>query len=338
MTLTLMCPALLGPLPQRPPPFPATPTLDRLIGRATAQPSAVLDPLAAVLTACGISTAAAADAPTGALALRGEDGAWNADGYWCHADPVHFRADRDRLLLFAGAHLAPDRAEADALTALFNAHFAEEGLHLLAATPQRWYLRVDPAPALRTTPLAQVQGRTLTPELMTGAAALRWHSLLNEAQMLFFNSEVNQLREQQRRPVISGIWPWGGGTLPVLHQPLPELLVGDHPLLRGLARHGGVAHQTLAQWQATAAPVAECVIYWDHAATALLAQDVAAWTAAVVELDAALIATERQLRATAGTVVVIDPIAGRHFQSSRTQVRRFWHRRRFLAEVNCGEQ
>ena len=183
---------------------------------ASAQSVTVLEPLAAVLAAVGVSTAAGVDVPTGALTLRGEDGVWNADGYWFHADPVHLRADRDQLLLFAGDAIAPDHAEATALTALFNAHFAADGLHLLAATPQRWYLRADHAPALCTTPLAQVQGRALHPDMMTGAAARRWHSLLNETQMLFFNSEVNQLRERQRRPLISGIWTWGGGTLPVL--------------------------------------------------------------------------------------------------------------------------
>ena len=42
------------------------------------------------------------DLPTAAICLSTEAPDLARDGCWFHADPVHLRADRDRLVLFAG--------------------------------------------------------------------------------------------------------------------------------------------------------------------------------------------------------------------------------------------
>ncbi len=327
MMLTVICPGLLGPLPYLPQPRPPLPTLKRLLGRALAQQVALTSPEAAVLAACGCHPAT----PTGALSLYGEAGDWDASGNWFHADPVHLRPDREQLLLFSGATIAPNAAEAAALVALFNQHFAADGLHLLAATPERWYLRTAQPVAVDSPPLAQVQGRALHPDMMTGADARRWQCLLNETQMLFFNSEVNRLREQQRRPLISGMWTWGGGQLPQMSTVALPQLIGDLPLLRGLARHAAGEHRPLAQWLTAATPVANSLIYWDNAEKALQKHDVAAWATALVELDAALAAPERQLRAEDGQLALLVPEMGQRFQVSRTALRRFWRRQDLFA-------
>ena len=133
--------------------------------------------------------------------------------YVLHADPVHLRPDRDRLVLFAGPDFAPDRAEADALVALFNQHLGAEGLRLEAPTPARWYLLSKRPHDLVTQPLAAVLGRPIAGQLPQGPEARHWARLLNEIQMLFHHSEVNQRREAAGLPTISGLWLWGGGCL-----------------------------------------------------------------------------------------------------------------------------
>ncbi|MBK1693511.1 hypothetical protein CKO09_01990 [Chromatium weissei] len=338
---TLICSGLLGPLPLLPQPRPAVPALDRLIGRATRRvaPASFTndDPLAAVLAHCGVFDSTEREMPTAALSVLGEESAIDATGYWFHADPVHLRADRERLLCFAGAAIAPNRAEADALVTLFNAHFANDGLQLIAPTPTRWYLRVAQPLQVQMPPLTQIQGRALETTLVRGADARRWHSLLNEVQMLFFNSAVNHARERQRRPVISGIWTWGGGELPVVPSDvaIPAIFIGEHSLLRGLARHFEREHLTLAQWRERV-PIANSLMYREELATALSAQDLTAWTTALLALNADLAATVAQLRSGALTQMVINACYNNQLHVIRGRAVRwkFWQRRKFFEEVS----
>ncbi|MBK5965296.1 phosphoglycerate mutase [Thiocystis minor] len=326
-TLDLICPGLLGPVPTLPPPFPKTPTLDQLLSRADKRAASLTDPPAVLLAEFGVFGEPDRDLPTAPLCLLGEDPTVDPDAWWMHADPVHLRADRDRLLLFAGAAIAPDRDEADALVALFNAHFGDAGLWLLAPTPGRWYLRVDRPPDLRTQPLQRVLGGPIGHALPSGPDASRWNALLNEAQMLFFGSAVNRARERQGRPAISGLWVWGGGDRPTLAGDLPAVLVGDHPLTLGLARHAGRRHLTLAQWRddspSSAGPT---VVYWDALQSALQEQDVLAWANSLRELESCLQGTAKQLRDGGVSRIVIDPCQGMRWRISRSQLRRFWRR------------
>ena len=62
--------------------------------------------------------------------------------------------------------------------------------------------------------------------------------------MLFYGHPVNRAREAAGRPVISGVWTWGGGVLPTVAGG-PALTIADHPLGIGLARAGGGAAQAL---------------------------------------------------------------------------------------------
>lgn len=337
-TLDLICPGLLGPIPTLPQPFPKTPTLDRLLSRADKSATVSTDPPATLLAECGVFGEPDRDLPTAPLCLLGEDPTADLDAWWIHADPVHLRADRDRLLLFAGAEIAPDRAEADALTALFNDHFGGDGLRLLAPTPGRWYLRVDQRPDLRTLPLHRMLGGAIGDDLPGGLDANRWNGLLNEAQMLFFDSAVNRDRERRRRPVISGLWIWGGGRLPTLSGERPDLIVGDHPLTLGLARHAGLRHLTLGQWREGAtASTGRVLVYWDALWTALQEQDLLAWVNSLRELEICLQGAVKQLRDGEVSRIVIDPCQGMRWRISRSQLRRFWRRQGLRALLELGD-
>ncbi|MDZ7809798.1 MAG: hypothetical protein U5L11_06120 [Arhodomonas sp.] len=49
---------------------------------------------------------------------------------WCCADPVHLRPDRDRVMVFAGAHVMLSEGEATQVRDAFNAQFVADGLEL----------------------------------------------------------------------------------------------------------------------------------------------------------------------------------------------------------------
>ncbi|QVL48932.1 MAG: phosphoglycerate mutase [Thiocapsa sp.] len=325
--LTLICPGLLGPIPAAPETLPKVPAIDRLLARAERIPTGGHDAATALLRHVGVSTDPERDAPTAAISLLGESPDARCDGYWIHADPVHLRPDRDRLLLFAGAGVAPDRAEADALVALFNGHFAEDGLRLTAPHPNRWYLGTDRALDLRSEPLERVIGGPVPRDVPSGADARRWRGLMNEAQMLFYGSEVNRLREQARRPAINGIWTWGGGVLPERSGAPPDAVVGDDPLTAGLARWCGVAHRALEGWSPQEPlPGRRHLMLWDRLGAALLERDLAAWSTALLALDARVAVLEARIKGGTLDEILIDPCEGMVYRVTRSALRRFWRR------------
>jgi hypothetical protein len=325
--LTLICPGLLGPVPVTAESLPRVRTLDRLLARADRIQTDARDASTRLLDEFGIGTDPESDAPTAPLALMGELSDVRPEGYWLHADPVHLRADRERLLLFAGAGVAPDPEEADALVRLFNGHFGADGLTLMAPRPERWYLRSDPALDLCTEPLHRVIGGPVPVDSPSGADARRWAGLANEVQMLFHDSEVNRRREQQRRPQISGLWIWGGGTLPERSGDPPDAVIGDDPLTLGLARWSGVTHRTLDQWSpATPLSGRRHLVFWDRLRTALLERDLGAWSSALIALDERLAEIESEMRRGRLGEILIDPCHGSAYRVARMALLRFWRR------------
>ncbi|UHD17181.1 phosphoglycerate mutase [Thiocapsa bogorovii] len=325
--LTLICPGLLGPIPAAPETLPKVSAIDRLLARADLIPAGGHSAGIALLRDVGVSIDPDEDAPTASLSLLGEASDARCDGYWMHADPVHLRPDRDRLLLFAGEGVAPDRAEADALVALFNSHFAADGLRLTAPHPNRWYLKSDRILDLRTETLERVVGGPVPIDLPSGADARRWRGLMNEVQMLFYGSEVNRLREQVRRPAISGIWTWGGGVLPERSGEPPDAVIGDDPLTAGLARWCGVAHRSLEGWSPQESlPGRRQLVLWDRLGAALLERDLAGWSTALEALEGTIAVLEARIKRRGLDEVRLDPCEGIVYRLTRSSARRFWRR------------
>jgi hypothetical protein len=170
-----------------------------------------------------------------------EDGMNAANGYWLRLDPVHLEVVMGGLLLRPPEVLQLSMPEARALISAINLHWAHAGLAVEAASPTRWYLRPPDTPNLRTTPLDQMHGEYLTPHLPRGADARHYLMLINEVQMLMHTHPVNLARESEGRPVVNGLWLWGGGNLPTCDTAL-DLAAGDGFELRALARHAGCAY------------------------------------------------------------------------------------------------
>ena len=267
----------------------------------------------------------------------------NADGgdaqrhYWFCADPIHLRADRNRLVI-TGRAADIEAAEANALITALNGHFAADGMEFCAPTPQRWYLRLARAPRLTTTPIARAVNRSMEPNLPAGDDALAWHRVINEAQMLLHAHPVNAAREERGASIVNSIWLWGGGTLPAPSRARYTAVWSRDPLPRALAAAAGVAHHDLpancAAWLAAATSDRHLLVL-DGLTLALHAADMPAWRNELALLDAhwiaPLLAALRANHIDLLTLVACNSESLLEVTIARSDLRRFWRRSRPLA-------
>jgi len=164
--------------------------------------------------------------------------------FWMRADPVHLRVGRDSLVLADGAAFQVSRAESEALVETLNRHFGEAML-FYPVRPARWYVRLDKAPDMQTTPAAAARGAAIDEMLPSGPDAVRFHALMNEAQMLLHEHPVNTEREARGEPALNSIWFWGGGVIDAERARPFSMVFGDDPLARGLALAAGIPVRAL---------------------------------------------------------------------------------------------
>jgi len=163
------------------------------------------------------------------------DNAW-----WIRADPVHLSPHGDTLVLNAGEGLAISQDEADQLVSEILDVFSGDGWVLKAPRPESWYLQLLDVPEIKTTPLSGVVGGDIYPVLPGGKQGKKWHTVLNELQIMLHTSMVNTQRESKGLPTINSLWLWGGGRLPVLKENDWVAYWGDDAVGSSLARLSGV--------------------------------------------------------------------------------------------------
>lgn len=207
------------------------PALEKILARGTASMTGALG-LEGWL--CGTFRADGV-APVRAAA----DGLAAAEGYWLCADPVNLQLQRAQVMLLPELEL--DQAEADALCASLNEHFAGMGLSFHAPQPQRWYVRAAEAAQATMYPLSQVVWRDVKPFQPQGADALHWQRIATETQMLLYAHPVNQAREARGELPVNSLWLWGGGQATRLQGPFDEV-GGDSALGAAFAQTAGI-HQ-----------------------------------------------------------------------------------------------
>ncbi|TCS73049.1 hypothetical protein EDC61_103172 [Sulfuritortus calidifontis] len=244
--LHLIIPQLLGHPDEVP-----TPALAALLARGGPAPSPPASPAEALCRAAGL-----ADCPLAALSAA-DDGADIGDACWLRADPIYLHLNIDQLVLTDPRGLGLGSAESAALAASLNRHFAADGLELLPLAPDRWYLKLERAPALQTTPLTQVVDQGIDRHLPRGADARRWRSVMNEAQMLLHEHPVNQAREAQGLPPVNSLWLWGGGRLNAASQSRIASCYADAPSAQALARACGLPCQVEPTGLAELGPIGQ---------------------------------------------------------------------------------
>ena len=288
MRCTLLISDLLLPIASDSEPCQDTrlPVLETLLARGTVVRQAALERDAWLCRAFGV--AKQRDWPIAPLTLAA-DGVDPQHHYWLRADPVELRMERNRLVL-ARAVSDLDTAETQELIAALNRHFARDGITLLAPFPRRWYLRADHAPGIVTTPLACAMNRDIEAHLPQGDAALDWHRLINEAQMVLHEHAVNETREARGAATVNSIWLWGGGTVPATGRPLYLAAWGDDALTRSLAAAAGIARRDLpgngAAWLTAAAATDDNhLLVLDQLSDALRGGGIAAWREQLAMLE-----------------------------------------------------
>lgn len=334
--LRVIVPGLFGPMDLSSVSDEHTPALDRLFARASGGITGARDPLESLAAPFGVAPRSCGDLPSASLCLLADAPDLDHSGCWFHADPVHLRADRDRLLVFSGPVLGVTQAESDALIESFNAHFADDGLRIEAPRPDRWYLHLAQCPDLRTRPLYGVIGGSMEAALPKGADAPGWVHWQNEAQMLFYSHPVNQSRERAGQLALSGVWSWGGGELPQVWD-RPGLLVGDHPLAKGLASQVegaimglDVLERPVEEW--SAGIQGKVIVFWDRIWRPCLDGDADAWGESLRAFEALSQRLLSALKSGAVAALEIDDGAGVCLRMTRADLRCFWRRRGNMAD------
>jgi len=281
--------------------LPRFPVLERFIARADEDRlEGRLDELLMQLFGLGTDQGAA---PFCYLAEAGK----TPDTGVLRAWPVHLRADRDRVLLFPLDESQLDMEEARELAARFNTHFADDGLLAEVVRPHHWYVLTERLPEVKMASLDQVAGRSLSAFLPDSEQERFWLSVINETQMLFFDSPVNGKREQTGRLSVNGLWFDGAGRLPRSVPSGPAKIDPDHCLLKGL--------QACAEQETR-----EDVMVMEDIQDALAEQDASAWLQARNRLETVMegLMNDRE--------VMLYSCDGRSWRWKPSYSWRFWRR------------
>jgi len=172
------------------------------------------------------------------------DGGAPGRHFWMRADPVHLRLGRDTLTFADSAAFEVSRAESEALVETLNRHFGDAML-FYPAQPARWYVRLQEAPDMHTTPPSAAREEPIEGNLPSGPDAMRFHGLMNETQMLLHEHPVNAGREARGEPTLNSVWFWGGGVMAAAKDRPFSSVFGDDPLARGLALAAGIPARAL---------------------------------------------------------------------------------------------
>jgi hypothetical protein len=259
--------------------------------------------------------------------------------YWLRADPVELRFEGHQLVM-AGGVTDLDADESRDLVAALNRHFVRDGISLLAPVPQRWYLRADRAPGITTTPLARAANHDIGSHLPEGDAALDWHRVINEAQMVLHGHAVNAAREARGAAAVNSIWLWGGGTAPTVSRPSFQATWGVDAVTRSLAAAAGIAHHDLpghsVAWLAAATDAGENhLLVFNRLSETLRAGDVTAWREELATLERGwiepLLSALRAGKISGITLIAINSENMLEATLSRSQLWRLWRRARPLA-------
>jgi hypothetical protein len=155
-------------------------------------------------------------------------------------EPLGMDAEHSGAFRLPARVLGITRPEADALAASFSATFGADGLKLVIARPQRWYLvQQDGFSTGEPWRGFAMPARALPADARPAPPEAELSRLLSEVEMLFYSHPVNAARRDRAMPLIAGIHAWGGGRLhvpvtPAAHAPL----AGEEPYLAGLRRLG----------------------------------------------------------------------------------------------------
>ncbi|HLX79185.1 MAG TPA: hypothetical protein VKS43_01240 [Burkholderiales bacterium] len=323
MHLELMVPALF-----RAHGAPSLPALELLLARGRSTHGEAGNPEAWLGNAFGLEEE---DAPAGALTAFAGGIAPGAQT-WLRADPVHLRADRDRLILVPSHAFSITAAEAEALAGALAPLLAGK-FTLFPLQPGQWCLRIEregESAGSSNAPI-EIAGADVDPHL----PPRQWHPLLTEIQMALYGHPVNTAREARGVPVINSVWLWGAGKLPAASGPWQSVSAED-PVAIGFGRLAGMRHRApgagAEEWLARAPEDGRHLVMLDSLRGAQALGDLAGVAQRLQALEekwfAPLLAALKSGRL--GMLTLHVPDAGASFEATRGDLRHFWRRPRSL--------
>ena len=183
--------------------------------------------------------------PAAALSLLASN-QYTEHGFWFHVDPVHLQADVDHAILRDTHGLDLTLQESESLIEELNEHFKADGIRFLMVDKDSWFLNVSDHEKVSTTPLNEVISRNVYSFMPQGEDALFWKKFMNEVQMLMFQSQVNEQREQNNKLPVNGVWLWGEGALPDRTELQAMEVYSKHSLVKGLSALNNFNCHTIA--------------------------------------------------------------------------------------------
>lgn len=257
------------------------------------------------------------------------DGLKPEDAYWLRADPVHLRLDRSQMIL--QANVSPSKEEAEQLCECLNQHFTAAGMRFFAPHPLRWYVRLDDDPGLETHSVHQAEGRDSRFYLPQGAAAVKWHGVLNEIQMLLYGHPCYRASEARGALPPNSVWLWGGGRAVIPAQPF-DRVYGDSELANLFARAADIPCSPTGGERME---VENMLYVWPGLSAASRRGDFYSWRESALRLERDCVAYWLQLLVGGEidriTLDVPGDGASRRFELTRAMLWRGWRRARPLA-------
>ena len=305
------------------------PALEKMLGRGNSETPEPADLENLLCELFGVPCQADAPIATFSAAFDGLTA-----GCWLRADPVHLNLQRNQLLL-AGVQVSS--GEAEEFCASLNGYFAGQGMEFFAPHPQRWYVRVDAMPRIRTRPLSQVMGGDVRGALPSGEDAQRWHRVLNEIQMLLFAHPLNAARDARGTLAINSVWLWGGGCGEnVTLKKNYDIVSSDEVLAEMLAAASGVSFaEWTGQWRDAEG---RQLLVWTGLRSGLQNGDLADWRSALQHFESGYARPLWQaLRSGTIARLQIDLLSGNNIRRvllTRGDTWAFWRRIKRLSEYS----
>ncbi len=178
------------------------------------------------------------DVPTAALSAFGTVAETELMEYsWIQAFPVLLQPDRDRLVLHpapANLYQRTNLPRLETLRRRIIEHFSPFFSDILLTEENGWLFKLPKDAKISTSPLIDTVGRNIDNLMPVGEEQSRWHSLMNEMQMLFYSQNCDALG-------FNSLWFEGVGRLPQKNHIKSAVAgLGTEPLLEAMTSWHGV--------------------------------------------------------------------------------------------------
>lgn len=136
----------------------------------------------------------------------------NVSGSFLRADPVHLRADKNRVYLFDSSSFEIKVDEAVEVISKLNQFFKSDSIEFqVGINPYRWYVKgIESFPNDLPSP-SMLNGLPLETSINNMFGYKKLKTFISEIQMILFDLPLNKSRINNGNLPINSLWFWGGG-------------------------------------------------------------------------------------------------------------------------------